>query len=195
MYYNNNKRVLCCCFYFVLNRFIILEIWIIFRGLCDICQSGKLNQEQFALSMWLIKQKLRGNDIPTSLTPDMIPPSLRKMSEGAVVSRLQKNIIDKYFWYDWCRTFDTRNNESLRHVDIFVEVSAWCSVCDLQTLSKILLALPTLSRFLRSLKRDGPFSIQFLGSLPALWSLRDRFLASNWNLKICYFIVWCAGIL
>ena len=49
-------------------------------------QSGKLNKEQFALAMWLIKQKLKGIDPPPSLTPEMIPPSARKGSDGAVVS-------------------------------------------------------------------------------------------------------------
>ncbi|XP_076658401.1 epidermal growth factor receptor pathway substrate 15 isoform X2 [Halictus rubicundus] len=50
-------------------------------SLCDICQNGKLNQEQFALAIWLIKQKLKGIDSPATLTPDMIPPSMRKPSE------------------------------------------------------------------------------------------------------------------
>jgi len=55
------------------------------RSLCDICQSGKLNKEQFAIAMWLIKQKLNGIDPPTSLTPEMIPPSIRKVGETIVV--------------------------------------------------------------------------------------------------------------
>lgn len=49
-------------------------------------QSGKLTKEQFALAMWLIKQKLKGIDPPLNLTPEMIPPSMRKPTEGAVVS-------------------------------------------------------------------------------------------------------------
>jgi len=59
--------------------------------LCDICQSGKLNKEQFAIAMWLIKQKLNGIDPPASLTPEMIPPSIRKAGETIVV------ILLKYF--------------------------------------------------------------------------------------------------
>jgi len=35
--------------------------------------------------MWLIKQKLNGIDPPTSLTPEMIPPSIRKVGETIVV--------------------------------------------------------------------------------------------------------------
>ncbi|KAI4486108.1 hypothetical protein M0804_006597 [Polistes exclamans] len=53
---------------------VLAHIW----GLCDTCQSGKLNKEQFALAMWLIKQKLRNIDPPTTLKPEMVPPSLRK---------------------------------------------------------------------------------------------------------------------
>ncbi|KAG5337979.1 EP15R factor, partial [Acromyrmex heyeri] len=59
---------------------VLAHIW----SLCDICQSGKLNKEQFAIAMWLIKQKLNGIDPPTSLTPEMIPPSIRKVGETIV---------------------------------------------------------------------------------------------------------------
>ncbi|XP_076664292.1 epidermal growth factor receptor pathway substrate 15 isoform X2 [Andrena cerasifolii] len=63
-----------------LPQTVLADIW----GLCDICQNGKLNKEQFALAMWLIKQKLRGADPPASLSPDMIPPSMRKPSDSIV---------------------------------------------------------------------------------------------------------------
>ncbi|XP_046744353.1 epidermal growth factor receptor substrate 15-like 1 isoform X1 [Diprion similis] len=63
-----------------LPQTVLAQIW----GLCDICQSGKLNKEQFALSMWLIKQQLRGKEPPATLTPEMIPPSLRKLTENVV---------------------------------------------------------------------------------------------------------------
>ncbi|XP_025075212.1 epidermal growth factor receptor substrate 15-like 1 [Pogonomyrmex barbatus] len=59
---------------------VLAHIW----SLCDICQSGKLNKEQFAIAMWLIKQKLNGIDPPASLTPEMIPPSIRKAGETIV---------------------------------------------------------------------------------------------------------------
>ncbi|XP_018400379.1 PREDICTED: epidermal growth factor receptor substrate 15-like 1 isoform X1 [Cyphomyrmex costatus] len=59
---------------------VLAHIW----SLCDICQSGKLNKEQFAIAMWLIKQKLNGIDPPASLTPEMIPPSIRKVGETIV---------------------------------------------------------------------------------------------------------------
>ncbi|CAL7940264.1 unnamed protein product [Xylocopa violacea] len=63
-----------------LPQAVLAHIW----SLCDTCQSGKLNKEQFALAMWLIKQKLRGIEPPTTLSPDMIPPSMRKPSETVV---------------------------------------------------------------------------------------------------------------
>ncbi|XP_071650415.1 uncharacterized protein Eps-15 isoform X1 [Temnothorax longispinosus] len=59
---------------------VLAHIW----SLCDICQSGKLNKEQFAIALWLIKQKLNGIDPPASLTPEMIPPSIRKAGETIV---------------------------------------------------------------------------------------------------------------
>ncbi|XP_043678663.1 epidermal growth factor receptor substrate 15-like 1 isoform X1 [Vespula pensylvanica] len=60
-----------------LPQSVLARIW----GLCDTCQSGKLNKEQFALAMWLIKQKLRDIDPPTTLKPEMVPPSLRKSGD------------------------------------------------------------------------------------------------------------------
>ncbi|XP_051163488.1 epidermal growth factor receptor substrate 15-like 1 isoform X2 [Leptopilina boulardi] len=58
----------------------LAHIW----TLCDICQSGKLNKEQFALAMWLIKQKLHGVEPPNVLPLEMVPPSLRKPMESIV---------------------------------------------------------------------------------------------------------------
>lgn len=48
------------------------------RGLADTKQTGKLSREQFSLAMYLIQQKAtKGVDPPSTLTPDMIPPSER----------------------------------------------------------------------------------------------------------------------
>ncbi|CAK9797075.1 Epidermal growth factor receptor substrate 15-like 1, partial [Anthophora quadrimaculata] len=66
---------------------VLARIW----SLCDICQSGKLNKEQFALAMWLIKQKLRGVEPPETLSLDMVPPSMWKSTEAVVVSILYEN--------------------------------------------------------------------------------------------------------
>ncbi|XP_076386139.1 epidermal growth factor receptor pathway substrate 15 isoform X3 [Megachile rotundata] len=63
-----------------LPQTVLADIW----SLCDTMQTGKLNKEQFALAMWFIKQKLRGIDPPATLTPDMIPPSMRKPSDTIV---------------------------------------------------------------------------------------------------------------
>ncbi|XP_029929487.1 epidermal growth factor receptor substrate 15-like 1 isoform X2 [Myripristis murdjan] len=52
----------------------LAQIW----GLADTKQTGKLSREQFSLAMYLIQQKVtKGLDPPTTLTPDMIPPSER----------------------------------------------------------------------------------------------------------------------
>lgn len=58
--------------------------------MCDIKQSGKLNNEQFALAMWFVARRLKGIEPPLTLTPEMVPPSFRsnKPSEGVVVSTL-----------------------------------------------------------------------------------------------------------
>lgn len=48
------------------------------RGLADTKQTGKLTEERFALAMYLIQQKvINGIDPPSTLSPDMIPPSDR----------------------------------------------------------------------------------------------------------------------
>ena len=40
-------------------------------------QTGRLNSEQFALAMYLIEQKLQGVELPTTLPPEMVPPTMR----------------------------------------------------------------------------------------------------------------------
>lgn len=61
-------------FFFYSNVINIL----VCRGLADTKHTGKLNREQFSLAMYLIQQKAtRGIDPPSTLTPDMIPPSER----------------------------------------------------------------------------------------------------------------------
>ncbi|XP_013885891.1 epidermal growth factor receptor substrate 15-like 1 isoform X2 [Austrofundulus limnaeus] len=57
-----------------LSQTMLAQIW----GLADTKQTGKLNQEQFALAMHFIQQKVnKGIDPPSTLAPDMIPPSER----------------------------------------------------------------------------------------------------------------------
>ncbi|XP_041658617.1 epidermal growth factor receptor substrate 15-like 1 isoform X2 [Cheilinus undulatus] len=63
-----------------LSQTMLAQIW----GLADTKQTGKLNREQFSLAMYLIQQKTtKGVDPPSSLTPDMIPPSERTAASAA----------------------------------------------------------------------------------------------------------------
>lgn len=47
--------------------------------------------------MWFIKQKLSGVDPPPSLTPEMIPPSMRKVGETIVVTLFKYSINDMLY--------------------------------------------------------------------------------------------------
>ncbi|GLD50866.1 epidermal growth factor receptor substrate 15-like 1 isoform X5 [Lates japonicus] len=63
-----------------LSQTMLAQIW----GLADTKQTGKLTREQFSLAMYLIQQKVtKGIDPPTTLTPDMIPPSERTTASAA----------------------------------------------------------------------------------------------------------------
>ncbi|XP_078029201.1 epidermal growth factor receptor substrate 15-like 1 isoform X5 [Epinephelus lanceolatus] len=63
-----------------LSQTMLAQIW----GLADTKQTGKLNREQFSLAMYLIQQKVtKGIDPPSTLTPDMIPPSERTAASVA----------------------------------------------------------------------------------------------------------------
>lgn len=41
--------------------------------------------EQFSVAMWLVERKLMGIDPPTTLTPEMIPPSNRTVTPSTAV--------------------------------------------------------------------------------------------------------------
>ncbi|XP_025423267.1 epidermal growth factor receptor substrate 15-like 1 isoform X2 [Sipha flava] len=64
-----------------IHQSILAHIW----SLCDINQHGKLDMEQFSLAMWLVERKLMGIDPPTTLSPEMIPPSNRTIAPTTVV--------------------------------------------------------------------------------------------------------------
>ncbi|ORX82089.1 hypothetical protein K493DRAFT_320527 [Basidiobolus meristosporus CBS 931.73] len=53
---------------------VLAQIW----DLADINQSGQLNREEFAVSMYLIQLKLSGGELPQVLPRSLIPPSMRK---------------------------------------------------------------------------------------------------------------------
>ncbi|CAI2169930.1 13957_t:CDS:10 [Funneliformis geosporum] len=56
----------------------LMQIW----NLSDPNNNGKLNQDEFAVAMHLIYRKLNGYDIPSTLPPELIPPSSRELSES-----------------------------------------------------------------------------------------------------------------
>ncbi|GBC07924.1 hypothetical protein RclHR1_00780004 [Rhizophagus clarus] len=56
----------------------LMQIW----ELSDPNNNGKLNQDEFAVAMHLIYRKLNNYDIPTTLPPELIPPSSRELSES-----------------------------------------------------------------------------------------------------------------
>lgn len=41
--------------------------------------------EQFSLAMWFVERKLKGIDPPTTLSPEMIPPSNRTVAPTTTV--------------------------------------------------------------------------------------------------------------
>lgn len=68
------------------------SLFLLCRGLADTKQTGALNREQFSLAMHLMEQKTnKGIDPPSTLTPDMIPPSERIAGSAVVpVSHVTK---------------------------------------------------------------------------------------------------------
>ncbi|XP_065834414.1 epidermal growth factor receptor substrate 15-like 1 isoform X2 [Oscarella lobularis] len=54
-----------------LSTALLARVW----EMCDIDKRGRLTADQFALAMHIIEEKLKGVEIPTSLTASMIPPS------------------------------------------------------------------------------------------------------------------------
>ncbi|KAK6643177.1 hypothetical protein RUM43_004680 [Polyplax serrata] len=72
---------------------VLAHIW----SLCDTHQSGKLNNEQFALAMWLINQTVKGIDPPASLTPEMVPPCMRgQAGQQAEVMEKESNEYNQH---------------------------------------------------------------------------------------------------
>ncbi|KIH59001.1 EF hand [Ancylostoma duodenale] len=54
----------------------LAQVW----ALSDINQTGRLNQEQFALIIHLVNMRKRGEELPPTLPPFLVPPSLRVLS-------------------------------------------------------------------------------------------------------------------
>ena len=52
---------------------VLRRVW----ALSDIDKDGMLDRDEFAVAMFLIDHKLKGNDIPETLPDRVIPPSKR----------------------------------------------------------------------------------------------------------------------
>ncbi len=47
------------------------------RDLADMMNDGRLTKDTFAVAMHLINKVLEGNELPATLSPTLIPPSMR----------------------------------------------------------------------------------------------------------------------
>lgn len=63
---------------------ILAHIW----ELCDVRQTGRLNSEQFALAMYFVNLYKINHELPESLLPEMIPPTLRPKPTSGLESSL-----------------------------------------------------------------------------------------------------------
>lgn len=66
-----------------LPQMTLAQIW----TLSDMDQDGCLGCEEFVLAMYLCDLGLQGEPIPTTLPPDLVPPSFRKTVGSKVASR------------------------------------------------------------------------------------------------------------
>ncbi|ORZ18082.1 hypothetical protein BCR42DRAFT_460495 [Absidia repens] len=72
---------------------VLMQIW----NLSDPNNQGKLNVDEFSVAMHLIYRKLNGYDVPTSLPPELIPPSTRELKDtvDSLKDSILKNIAQK----------------------------------------------------------------------------------------------------
>ena len=83
---------------------IINDVFLFPRNLCDMKGMGKLTSDQFALAVHLMQQKLKGVDPPQSLTPELIPPSMRPQATPAdtaafgVAVSIHPNYFHPLYW-------------------------------------------------------------------------------------------------
>ncbi|KAI9330893.1 hypothetical protein DFJ73DRAFT_86845 [Zopfochytrium polystomum] len=64
---------------------ILAQVW----NLADIQGSGKLNPYEFAVAMHLLHRKKAGNDLPTKLPANLVPPSSRDLDSMANLMKSQ----------------------------------------------------------------------------------------------------------
>ncbi|KAK9390124.1 hypothetical protein V1515DRAFT_593020 [Lipomyces mesembrius] len=58
---------------------VLAQIW----DISDIRNTGELSKDEFAVAMYLVQQKLTGNELPQTLPPLLVPPWLRTRSPAA----------------------------------------------------------------------------------------------------------------
>lgn len=83
---------------------VLAGIW----DLADIKSEGQLSRDEFAVAMYLIRQQRKGDQLPTTLPPNLIPPSLRTSANQNVsvppiqppAAPLQKSAADDLFGLD-----------------------------------------------------------------------------------------------
>ncbi|KAI9193369.1 uncharacterized protein BJ171DRAFT_528088 [Polychytrium aggregatum] len=68
-----------------LPKNILAQIW----KLSDSHNHGKLNPDEFAVAMYLIHKKLAGYDLPTTLPPELVPPSTRDLASATALMKNQ----------------------------------------------------------------------------------------------------------
>lgn len=59
---------------------VLAGIW----DLADINSEGQLSRDEFAVAMYLIRQQRKGDQLPATLPPNLIPPSLRTSANQSV---------------------------------------------------------------------------------------------------------------
>jgi epidermal growth factor receptor substrate 15 len=59
---------------------VLAGIW----DLADINSEGQLSRDEFAVAMYLIRQQRKGDQLPTTLPPNLIPPGLRTAANQSV---------------------------------------------------------------------------------------------------------------
>lgn len=64
---------------------VLAGIW----DLADINSEGQLSRDEFAVAMYLIRQQRKGDQLPTTLPPQLIPPSLRTAANQAPIAAPQ----------------------------------------------------------------------------------------------------------
>jgi epidermal growth factor receptor substrate 15 len=64
---------------------VLAGIW----DLADINSEGQLTKDEFAVAMYLIRQQRKGDQLPTTLPPSLIPPSLRTAANQSVPAPFQ----------------------------------------------------------------------------------------------------------